>query len=163
MNALDIGILVILALFTVKGALRGLVKEICALIGLITASILTFHFYIPVAGQLETLTPLPPQLCVIIAMIVLFVVTMIIFAVAGAVLSRFVKLLFLGGLNRVIGALFSLLQGTLVLALVLYGLSLASMPAGVKPLFTQSQLRPPFVQLGQAVVKHSSSLLHNVK
>jgi membrane protein required for colicin V production len=77
-------------------------------------------------------------------------------------LARFVKLLFLGGLNRVTGAVFSLLQGTLVLALVLYGLSQTSLPPVVKPLFNQSQLCPPFVQLGQSVVKHSSKLFDKV-
>jgi membrane protein required for colicin V production len=162
MNALDIGILVILALFVVKGALRGLIKEICSLVGLVAAAAIAFHYYIPAAKQLEAITPLPTQLCVGIALLLLFVLTMIIFAMLGALLSRFVKLLFLGGLNRVVGAVFSLLQGTLVLALVLYGLSQASLPPAVKPLFTQSQLCPPFVQLGQAVVKHSSKLFDKV-
>ncbi len=162
MNALDIGILVILAIFVAKGALRGLVKEICSLVGLVAAAAIAFHFYIPLAKQLETVSPLPEQLCVIIALLMLFVLTMIIFAVLGALLSRFVKLLFLGGLNRVVGAVFSLLQGTLILALVLYGLAQASLPTAVKPLFDQSQLCPPFVQLGQAVVKHSTKLFDKV-
>jgi len=162
MNTLDIAIFVILALFVVKGALRGLVKEICSLVGLVAAAAISFSYYIPVAKQLEALSPLPQQLCVIIALIALFVITMIIFALIGALLSRFVKLLFLGGLNRVLGATFSLLQGTLVLALVLYGLSQASLPPAIKPLFSQSQLCPPFVQLGQALVKQSTKLLDQV-
>lgn len=162
MNGLDIAILVILALFIAKGAMRGLLKELCSLLGLIAAAAVAFRFYAPLAQKLADLSSLPLQLCVIASLVVLFVATMIIFAVLGAVLSRFVKLLFLGGLNRVLGALFSLLQGTLVLALVLYGLSLASLPAAVKPHFRKSQLQPPFVQLGEAVVKHSVRLLDQV-
>jgi len=162
MNALDIGILVILALFVAKGALRGLIKEICSLLGLVAAAALAFRLYIPVAKQLEAVTPLPEQLCVLVAVVLLFVLTMVVFSVIGIVLSRFIKLLFLGGLNRVIGALFSLLQGTLVLALVLYGLSQASLPSGVQPLFKHSQLCPPFVQLGHAMVKHGGELLNKI-
>ncbi len=159
MNALDIGILVILTLFIVKGALRGLIKEVCSLLGLVIATGVAFRFYIPAAKQLEALTPLPTQLCVVIVLLALFIVTMIIFAVFGAILSRFVKLLFLGGLNKVVGALFSLLQGVLVLALVLYGLSQAHLPEAVQPQFKKSQLCPPFVQLGHATVKHSTKLM----
>lgn len=162
MNALDIGILIILLLFVVKGALRGLVKEICSLLGLVVAGTVAFRFYVPLAKQLEALISLPSELCVMIVLLLLFVLTMIIFAVIGALLSRFVKLLFLGGLNRVIGALFSLLQGTMVLALVLYGLSVASLPSSVKPLFKQSKLQPPFVQLGKVLTKHSVKLLDRV-
>jgi len=159
MNALDIGILVILTLFIVKGAILGVIKEISTLVGLVVASVVSFHFYVPLAQQLEQASSLPSQLCVMIVLLVLFVGTMIIFSLLGVVLSRFVKLLFLGGLNRVIGALFSLVQGTLILALVIYGLSLASLPSSVKPLFSKSELQPPFVQLGQAIVKHSVRLL----
>ncbi len=68
----------------------------------------------------------------------------------------------MGGLNRVFGALFSLVQGILVLSLVLYGLSLVSLPSSVKPLMKQSELQPPFVQLGKAIVKHSVRLLDQV-
>jgi membrane protein required for colicin V production len=159
MNGLDIGILVILTLFIAKGAMLGLIKEISTLVGLVVASAISFRFYIPLAQQLEQASGLPSQLCVMITMLALFLGTMIIFSVLGVVLSRFVKLLFLGGLNRVFGALFSLVQGILVLALVLYGLSLASLPSSVKPLMTKSELQPPFVQLGKAIVKHSVRLL----
>lgn len=159
MNALDIVILVILTLFVAKGAFLGLIKEVTSLVGLVVASVVSFHYYVPLAQQLEQASSLPSQLCVMIVLLALFVGTMIIFSVLGVVLSRFVKLLFLGGLNRVIGAIFSLVQGTLILALVLYGLSLASLPSSIKPIFNKSELQPPFVQLGQAIVKHSARLL----
>lgn len=159
MNALDIGILVILTLFIVKGAVLGLIKEVSTLVGLVVAAAVSFRFYLPLAEQLEQASALPSQLCVMITLLALFIGTMIIFSVLGVVLSRFVKLLFLGGLNRVFGALFSLVQGVLVLALVLYGLSLASLPTSVKPLMNQSELQPPFVQFGKAIVKHSVRLL----
>ena len=162
MNGLDVGILIILALFVVKGALRGLVKEICSLVGLVVAAGVAFHFYTPLAHKLADMSQLPLQLCVIVTLVLLFVATMIIFTVIGVVLSRFVRLLFLGGFNRVLGALFSLLQGTFVLALVLYGLSLAQLPSAVRSQFKHSQLRPPFVELGDKMVKLSVRYLDKV-
>nr|WP_320114931.1 CvpA family protein [uncultured Desulfuromonas sp.] len=162
MNGLDIAILIILVLFVIKGALRGLIKELCSLIGLVMAAVIAFHYYTPLAEKLAAMSQLPLQLCVIITLVLLFVATMIIFTVIGAVLSRFIRLLFLGGFNRVLGALFSLLQGTFVLALVLYGLSLAQLPSAVKPQFKKSQLRPPFVELGESMVKLSVRYLDKV-
>lgn len=159
MNVLDIIILVLLALFAVKGALRGLLKEICSLLGLAAAAVLSFSYYAPLAKQASAWLHLPLQLCVAGALLVLFALTMLLFSLLGALLSRFIKLLFLGGLNRVFGALFSLAQGALILALVLYGLSQTTLPTAVQPLFKQSQLRPPFVDFGGALFKHSKNLL----
>lgn len=162
MNALDIAILAILLLFTLKGCLRGFLKEVCSLLGLVAAAVISFTFYAPLAERVSVWLHLPLQLCVVVVLILLFVLTMILFSIIGAVLSRFVKLLFLGGLNRVLGALFSLLQGVLILGLVLYGLSNSALPGAVKPAFAASKLRPPFVELGSDLVKHSQKLFKQV-
>ena len=162
MNILDIAILAILLLFTLKGCLRGLLKEICSLVGLVAASVVAFTFYAPLAESVSAWLHLPLQLCVVVVLILLFVLTMVFFSIVGAILSRFVKLLFLGGLNRVLGALFSLMQGALILALVLYGLSNSALPHAVESAFDASRLRPPFVEFGGDMVRHSQKLFQQV-
>ena len=162
MNILDIAILAILLLFTLKGCLRGLLKEVCSLVGLAAAAVIAFTFYAPLAERVSAWLHLPLQLCVVVLLILLFVLTMVFFSIIGAILSRFVKLLFMGGLNRVLGALFSLMQGVLILALVLYGLSHSSLPHAVESTFDASRLRPPFVELGDDLVRHSQKLFQRV-
>ncbi|MDY0213141.1 MAG: CvpA family protein [Desulfuromonadaceae bacterium] len=162
MNVLDIAILAILLLFTLKGCLRGLLKEVCSLVGLVAAAVIAFTFYAPLAARFSAWLHLPLQVCVVAVLILLFVLTMMFFSLLGAILSRFVRLLFLGGFNRVLGALFSLLQGTMLLALVLYGLSHSALPRSVASTFDASLLRPPFVELGADLVRYSQKLFTQV-
>ncbi len=159
MNFLDIAILVILGAFILKGVLRGLLKELCALAGLLLGALLAFRFHPPLAEMLVETFGLPSRLCVIGAFLALFLATVMFFGVLGFLLSRFVKLVFLGGLNRVAGAVFGLVQGGVLLAVVLYGLSLAELPGSLDRSLKNSQLAPPFVQLGRSVFDGGGRLL----
>ena len=49
---------------------------------------------------------LPEQLCAILAFLAIFLLTMLLFVFVGMILSRYVKLMYIGGLNRVVGGLF---------------------------------------------------------
>jgi membrane protein required for colicin V production len=74
-------------------------------------------------------------------------------------LSRFIKLLFLGGFNRLIGGLFGLFQGVLLLAVVVFALSLQPLPWGMDKVMKTAYLAPPFVDLGEAVLEGSQRVL----
>ena len=110
MNGIDIAILVILCGFLLKGLLRGLFKEVCSLAGLFVGAFLAFRYHGPLADALLEQADIPAQIAVAICFTVLFLATMVFFLVLGFLLSRFVKLLFLGGFNRLIGGLFGLSQ-----------------------------------------------------
>ena len=84
---------------------------------------------------------------------------MVFFMVLGFLVSRFIKLLFLGGFNRLVGGVFGLCQGTLLLAVVLFALSLRPMPWGVDKSMKEAYLAPPFVELGNAVLEGSQRVL----
>jgi membrane protein required for colicin V production len=84
---------------------------------------------------------------------------MIFFMVLGFLLSRIVKLLFLGGFNRLIGGFFGLSQGVLLLAVLLFALSLRPLPWGMDKVMKQAYLAPPFVDLGDAVLQGSQRVL----
>lgn len=158
MNLFDVLILILLGVFLLKGLLRGLVKELCSLIGLIVGALLAVRFHGPLAEGMVLAFKLPPQLCVILAFLALFLVTLLIFSLAGMMLSKYVKLLYVGGLNRVAGGIFGLVQGVLVLAVVVYALSLRPLPAGLSNDLSQSLLAPPFVSLGEQLFNSSWQL-----
>jgi len=159
MNVVDIAILVILGAFLLKGLLRGLLKEACSLLGLLAGAFLAFRFHAPLAEALSESFAFPLQICVIVSFLVLFLVAVLVFAVLGYLLSRVVKLLFLGGFNRVAGGLFGLVQGGVLLALVLFGLSTAKLPTSFDRAFRGAQLAPPFVHLGESLFQGSIRLL----
>jgi membrane protein required for colicin V production len=158
MNAVDIFILVVLAVFLLKGLVRGFLKEICATLGLLAGGLLAFYYHLPLSKWLMENTALPDRWAVGIAFLLIFLGTVLVFAALGLLLSRFVSLLFLGGFNRVSGGFFGLLQGILLLALILFAVSLQS-PQRLKPLLKASQLSPPFVQLGDAMFKRGGQIL----
>ncbi len=159
MNGIDIAILVILCGFLLKGLLRGLLKEVCSLAGLFVGAFLAFRYHGPLADALLETVDLPAQIAVAITFTVLFLATMVFFMVLGFLLSRFVKLLFLGGFNRLIGGVFGLCQGTLLLAVVLFALSLRPLPWGMDTMMKTAYLAPPFVELGNATLQGSKRVL----
>ncbi|NLC71573.1 MAG: CvpA family protein [Desulfuromonadaceae bacterium] len=149
MNYLDIAILVILGLFLLKGAWRGLLREICSLAGLLLGAFLALSFHEPLGQILTESFRLPPTLANIASFLLLFLITVIFFGVLGFLLSKFVKLIFLGGLNRVAGAVFGLGEGALLIAIVLFVATMGETPRFLQPLVKDSQLAPPFIELGQ--------------
>jgi membrane protein required for colicin V production len=159
MNGIDVAILIILCAFLLKGVLRGLLKEVCSLAGLFIGAFLAFRYHGPLAEALLQQVDLPAQIAVAITFTVLFLATIIFFLVLGFLLSRFVKLLFLGGFNRLIGGLFGLFQGVLLLAVVFFALSLRPLPWGMDKIMKEAYLAPPFVELGGAILEGSRHIL----
>ena len=152
MTLFDIVILLLLAGFILKGMWRGLLRELCSLCGLFGGLFLAVQYHAPLAELLMERVAWPNQLCVMIAFVALLLLTVIFFGLLGFVLSRFIKLLFLGGFNRVAGALFGLVQGGLLLTLVLYGLSVSPLPPPLDGFFEKSQLAPPLVRFGDTLL-----------
>jgi membrane protein required for colicin V production len=158
MNFVDILILILLGVFLLKGLLRGLMKELCSLVGLIVGSLLAFRFHGPLAEMMVSAFSLPASVCVVLAFLVIFLTILLVFGLIGMLLSRYVKLLYVGGLNRVTGGIFGLVQGVLVMAVVMFGLSVSPLPDWGKLALEDSALTPPFVQLGEKVFKGSWQL-----
>ncbi len=159
MSLVDIVILLVLGIFLLKGILRGLLKEVCSLLGLLIGGILAFTFHLPLAQQLQDSFDLPAQLCVWGSFLSIFLTSVILFGVLGYVLHKFVKLVFLGGFNRVAGALFGLIQGVVLLSMILLTLSSSVVPSSVRSTVRQSQLAPPFQALGESIFNGSRDLI----
>lgn len=159
MNGIDIAILVILLGFLLKGLLRGLLKEFCSLAGFFVGAFLAFRYHAPLAEVLLKQIDIPTQLAIGLAFATLFLSTMVFFLVLGFLLSKFIKLVFLGGFNRILGGFFGLAQGVLLLAVVLFALSLRPLPMGLDKVMKTSRLAPPFVDLGHAILEGSRRVL----
>ncbi len=161
MNFFDIAILLVLAAFLIKGLVRGVVQEFFSFFGLVAGTILAFRFSPPLTDLLQKTLHLPGGVSAPVAFFALFITTILLFSLFGFLLSRFVKLLFLGGLNRVAGGLFGLAQGILLLAILLFAADSRPLPARIASTYRDSQLAPPFVVLGTAAVQGSRHLLED--
>lgn len=159
MGLVDIAILVILCFFLLKGVFRGLLKEVCSLLGLLLGGVFAFTFHLPLAQLLQDFFNLPAQLCIWGSFLVIFLLLVFLFAVIGFVLHRFVKLIFLGGFNRLAGAIFGIIQGVVILAMIVLALNSSVAPDTVRGVVKGSQLAPPFVTLGESIFSGSQGLV----
>ena len=134
MTWLDYTVIAVLLVSIAWGAWRGLVHEVLSLAGWIMA----FFFANLFAGQLAAMFPaaMRPGLRVPLAYVLVFVGTLVLAALAAALLTRYVRVSVLHSLDRWLGALFGLARGLLILIAfaVLAGLS----PLPRQPAWTQS-------------------------
>jgi len=105
--------------------------------------VFAFTFHLPLAQFLQDSFHLPAQLCIWGSFLAIFLLMVFLFAALGFVLNRFVKLVFLGGFNRLAGAIFGIVQGVVLLSMILLALSSSV----------------PFVTLGESIFIGSRNLI----
>lgn len=153
MTWLDLLIIVVVVISALVGVLRGLVKESVSLATWVLAFWIALRFAAPLSGLLpDSLSQLQfalgelefriDNLRVGIAMVLLFVLTLIIGAVVNFLLSYLVKMVKLTGVDRVLGGFFGVARGgVLVLGIVLLA-GLTTVPS--YDLWENSLLVTPF-------------------
>jgi membrane protein required for colicin V production len=117
MNWLDIVIIVLLLISAVGGLINGLIKSVFSLVGLIVGVVVAGRFYLGLAGLLGFIQN--ENIARIVAFIIIFLVIIIIAAILGAVLTKLISTLLLGWLNRLGGAVFGVIMGSVFIAAIL--------------------------------------------
>lgn len=119
MNTLDIIIIVILGFFATISFFRGFVREAFALGGLILGIILANVFYSFLGkaflGLFDFLTP---ALANVLAYLVIFIAAAVAMYFIGRLLEEFVELILLKWLDRMLGFIFGLAKGFLIVAIL---------------------------------------------
>ena len=117
MSWLDIVIIVVVIIATFWGLRIGIIKAVLSLAGLIVGVILAGRYYVPLSEQLAFI----PQAS--IAKIAAFAIILIGIMVIAGVLARFLKwtasILLLGWVNRLGGAVFGFVLGTILCSALL--------------------------------------------
>ena len=118
MNWLDIVIIVILAIQTITGFAQGFIKALAGLIGLIVGIILAGRFYENLASGLFRFIS-NTDTANVVAFVVILIVVWGIFSILASFLTKLVNVVFLGWLNRILGAIFGVAMGALFIAAAL--------------------------------------------
>jgi len=118
MNWLDIVIIIFLAITTITGLSRGLVKTIIPLVGIILGVVLAGHFYGSVADWLSHWFHSPSQ-ANIAGFAIIFIVVVIVSLIIASLLSKFLSLLLLGWVDKLGGAVLGFVIGGLVCGAIL--------------------------------------------
>ena len=132
MNSLDIGILSITAIFFIRGVSRGFVFELVTVVGLILGYIISITYLSIVSGFILSFFPsLPVSIVNIISFFVLFVGTNMLLRMVANILTKTLKIAMLGWLNRLLGGVFGLLKGIILLSIIVFVISLIPFSAAL--------------------------------
>jgi membrane protein required for colicin V production len=112
MNCLDCILIGILAFTLVRGFMRGLIREVAGVLGILVGSVGAGRFHPVLAALLRSRLPSLPY-ADLIAYGLVFVSTWSAFVLLGLLASRVARALLLGWMDRLLGAFVGLFKGTL--------------------------------------------------
>lgn len=120
----DTILIVILAGFVFYGLFFGFIKMIGNLIAIIIGALIASHYYLVVFDWLEGIIGSWGNFGKVLAFIIVFGLASKIIRIAFSVLEKIFHMIsfipFLKGINRLLGGLFGLVEGIIVVGLVLY-------------------------------------------
>jgi membrane protein required for colicin V production len=149
MNILDYLILIPLIYLTVKGVLRGFIREAASLAGILIGIWLGI-VYQPVVSKILYRYFTDSRLIPLISTALIFVVILILFNLGGWGLRLLFKKVFLGWFDRLMGGVFAVLK-TMFLAYVVI-IILTFYVSTTTPLITESLLAPWVIKSYQATI-----------
>ena len=151
MILLDILVWAVLVFFVVKGFSKGLVREACSLLGLVTGGWAAFRYYSHLSQGVRVFINLPPQVAQPLSFLLIFMLFGILFYFLGHLLTVIFKIMLLGGVNRIGGIMFGLLEGSFVLCMVLYFGTTRPVPDKVKRAIAGSKTAQSFAATGGSI------------
>lgn len=128
MTWVDYAVLGVTFVSVAWGIWRGLVREVVSLAGWIIAFLAANLLAGPLGERLPADLVSRPELRVLIAFAAIFILSLVVTSLAGLVLSKILKAIGLGGLDRTLGGMFGALRaGVVIVALGLLA-GLTSIP-----------------------------------
>jgi len=127
MTIFDYAVLTIIGLSVIFSVMRGAVREVLAIAGWVAA------FYVARTYTSELLPMMPADipsesLRIVAAFLVLFLATLLLTTLLAIAISAVFKKVGLGWLNRLLGALFGVLRGLLIVCVVVFLAGLTDIP-----------------------------------
>lgn len=143
MTSLDYAVIAVLLISVVWSALRGVVREVISLGGWIIAFLAANLFAGPLAPHLPQAIP-GEAMRVLAAFALIFIAALVVSGVTGLLLSRLIKAVGLGAMDKGLGALFGLARGLII---VLVAALMAGLTAAPRmPFWKESASGAPLVQ-----------------
>ncbi|MDO9282944.1 MAG: CvpA family protein [Methylotenera sp.] len=127
MTSFDYVVLIIIGLSIIFSVMRGMVREVLAILGWVAA------FYVGRTYTDQVLPMMPidipsESLRVLAAFLVLFLATLLLASLLGIALSAIIRKVGLGWFNRLLGAMFGVIRGLLVVCVLVFLAGLTSAP-----------------------------------
>lgn len=127
MTVIDIIVLVIVGISVVYGVFRGLVREVLALLAWIVSFLLA-NLLAPEAAKLLPQAIASEELRLLLSFVAVFIVVLVGLSVLAILASKLVKVVGLGPADRVVGGVFGLARGLLLVMILVLLAGLSSLP-----------------------------------
>jgi membrane protein required for colicin V production len=128
MSWLDYGVIGLMLVSMLWSALRGVVREIISLGGWIIAFLAANLFAGPLSAHLPQAIP-GETLRIIAAFLAIFIFALICTALVGMLMSKLVNAVGLGPIDKVLGALFGIARGAILVMVAVLVAGLTSAPS----------------------------------
>ncbi len=148
MTWLDYAVVGVFAASLVVGAWRGLVREVISILGWVIAFLAANLLAGPLGPVMPQAIP-SPELRIAAAYVAVFVGSLMAAALVGLLLSKIVKAAGLGGVDRMLGALFGTARGLLIVLAAALVAGLTSAPR--QSFWRDSASGPLLVQAAQTL------------
>lgn len=152
MGLVDILIWAVLLVFLAKGFLKGLVREVCSLLGLVAGGWAACKYYTYLAEALRPFIRLPHHVAQSLSFVLIFLLIGLLFFFIGHLLTVIFKIMLLGGVNRIGGICFGLLEGAFLLCMLLYFATTKPVPEKVRRYIAHSRTAQPFIATGREII-----------
>jgi membrane protein required for colicin V production len=138
MTFIDIIVLAILGVSILYGVFRGLVREVLALVAWVGAFLIA-NLFAPEAAKLLPEAMASEEIRLLVSFVIVFIVVLVGLSVLAVLASKVVKIVGLGPADRVVGGVFGLARGVLVVMILVLLAGLTSLPR--QPAWRDAALR----------------------
>lgn len=140
MTIIDIIVLVIIGVSAAFGVWRGLVREVLALVAWVAAFLIA-NLFAPDAAKLLPRAMASEELRLLVSFVVVFIVALVGMSVLAILASKLVRVIGLGPADRVVGGLFGLARGLLLVMILVLLAGLTTVPR--QPMWRNAILSGP--------------------
>ena len=112
---IDLIVIVVLLYAFLKGFSNGLVNELASFLGLLIGAIISYSFSDDLSKIIDDHLEIDGQILNILSFVLLFILTSFLFTIAGKYMTKLIKYISLGTINRLLGGIFSSLKFLIII------------------------------------------------
>ena len=162
MQIIDIILSVILFLFLLNGLRKGLIASVLGIFGLIIIIILIARFSKPLQNMLIIELGLQEILAVAISYVLIVLVITLTIRLISFLLKKLMSVLNLGCADRILGMIFGLINGVLIIAILLLALDLTPLKKHL-PKYTKDSVIIGYIRYGTNLIEAKVPDLDSLK
>ena len=120
MVALDIILIALMVFAIIRGLMKGFVMEIASLVGIVISIFVAKNFVETLLGWFVSIMGWQTEVNKMVSIVIVFLLSMLAVRFVAILISKVLKLAMLGWLDKLLGAVASLVKALLIMGVMLY-------------------------------------------